>query len=235
MDESSQNLWYQLGYALERAKASPTRDRVQLLGEKLAAFREGGQGGRTVTRRGASPAPRPETEGVETLDWILASISGALVSRALREWKPRRRPGLGLLARSAAAGAAAIIFQELAHALLSEDPRETARRSRTLGDRLVSGAARGLVYGAIAEPRLPGPPVLRGVAYGTAEFFLSPLGGVGKLLGREAPYSRIPLLRLLLEDTSVDQDGYVEHLVFGLALALMAGETHRIPKAADDR
>lgn len=233
MDESSQNLWYQLGYALERAKVSPTRDRVQLLGEKLAAFRDGGQGARVASRRSAKPSPRPEAEGVETLDWILASISGALVSRVLREWKPRRRPGLGLMARAAAAGAAAIIFQELAHALLSDDPREAARRSRTLGDRLVSGAARGLVYGAVAEPRLPGPPVIRGVAFGTAEFLLSPLGGVGKLLGKEAPYSRIPLLKLILEDTGVDRDGYVEHLVFGLALALMAGETFRLPASAE--
>lgn len=229
MDESSRNLWYQLGYALERAKASPTQDRIQLLGEKLAAFRDGGQGARTPAVRGRKRVPAGEVSGAETLDWILASVSGALVARALREWKPRRRPGVGLLARSAAAGAAAMIFQELAHALLSDDPRESARRSRTLGDRLVSGVARGLVYGAVAEPRLPGPPVLRGVAFGTAEFLLSPLGGVGKLLGKEAPYGRIPLLRLLVEDVSVDQDGYVEHLVFGLALALMAGETHRPP------
>lgn len=121
-----------------------------------------------------------------------------------------------------------MIFQELAHALLSDDPRASVNRARSLADRLVSGTARGLVYGAIAEPRLPGPPVLRGVAYGTAEFLLSPLGGVGKLLGNQAPYRRIPLLRLLVEDSPAMEDGYVEHLVFGLALALMAGETRTV-------
>ena len=65
--------------------------------------------------------------------------------------------------------------------------------------------------------------------YKRQEFLLSPLGGLGRLLGREAPYSRIPLVRGLVEDTAADQDGYVEHLVFGLALALMAGETLRPP------
>lgn len=232
MDESSQNLWYQLGYALERAKASPTRDRIQLLGDKLAAFRDAGQGPASSARHGKVGSPAGEATGTETLDWILASISGALVARVLRGWKPRRRPGVGLMVRSAAAGAAATIFQDLAHALLSDDPEGRRKRSGSLVDRMVSGAARGLVYGAIAEPRLPGPPVLRGVAYGTAEFLLSPLGGVGKLLGKEAPYARIPLVRLLVEDAAVDRDGYVEHLVFGLAVALMAGETHAIPVPA---
>lgn len=228
MDDSSQNLWYQLGYALEKARAKPTRDRIHVLGEKLAAFRDGRQGARTPARRRPSGKLDAQGEGAETLDWILASVSGALASRLLREWKPRRRPGPALLVRAAAAGAAAMIFQELAHALLSDDPRASVNRARSLADRLVSGTARGLVYGAIAEPRLPGPPVLRGVAYGTAEFLLSPLGGVGKLLGNQAPYRRIPLLRLLVEDSPAMEDGYVEHLVFGLALALMAGETRTV-------
>ena len=96
---------------------------------------------------------------------------------------------MGLLARAAASGAAAMIFQELVHALVSDDPEDADEGSRSLADRLISGTARGLVYGAVAEPRLPGPPVLRGVLYGSGN------------------------------------DGYLEHLVFGLALALMAGET----------
>lgn len=226
MDENSRNPWYQLGYALERAKAQPTRDRIQLLGEKLAAFRAGGQGAWPTARARAGVRKGESGDGAETFDWILASISGALVARVLKGWEPRRRPGVGLLVRAGAAGAAAMIFQELAHALLSDDPREAARRSRTLADRVLSGAARGLVYGAVAEPRLPGPPVMRGVLFGTAEFLLSPVGGVGRLLGKEAPYGRLPILRALVEDTaSEDRDGYVEHLVFGLALSLMAGET----------
>lgn len=225
MDETSKSLWYQLGYALERARAHPSGDRIQSLGEKLAAFRDGGQGARTPAKARKGTPPASPRDGAETLDWILATLSGALVTRLLRTWKPRARPGPSLLVRSAAAGAAAIIFQELAHALLSEDPREMARRSRTLGDRLLSGTARGLLYGAVAEPRLPGPPVLRGVVYGTSEFLLSPLGGLGKLLGKETPYARIPGIGALLQAVDGEEDGYVEHLVFGLALSLMSGET----------
>ena len=225
MDAHSRNPWYQLGYALERARSRPTQERIQSLGEKLAAFRREGQGGQAVARRGRAGDGREEREGTEALDWILASVSGALVSGLLREWTPRRKPGPGLLVRAAGAGAGAMIFQELAHVLLSDDPQQTARRSRALGDRLASGLARGLVYGAIAEPRLPGPPVVRGVLYGTAEFLLSPMGGLGRLFAREVPFGRVPVLRSLVEDTAAETDGYVEHLVFGLALALMAGET----------
>jgi hypothetical protein len=225
MDAHSRNPWYQLGYALERARSRPTQERIQSLGEKLAAFRREGQGGRTLVGTGSARGGREDREGTEGLDWILASLSGALVTGLLREWKPRRKPGPSVLVRAAGAGAAAMIFQELAHVLLSDDPREAARRSRALGDRLASGLARGLVYGAVAEPRLPGPPVVRGVLYGTAEFLLSPMGGLGGLFGKEIPFGRVPVLRSLVEDTVADSDGYVEHLVFGLALALMAGET----------
>jgi hypothetical protein len=225
MDETSKNLWYQLGYALEQTRSEPSRDRIESLGRKLAAFRRTGQGEKRVEVSGESRNPPRDKEGAETIDWLLASLSGALVGRTLRSWRPRRHPGPYLLLRSAAAGAAAMIFQELAHALLSDDPAEAARRSRTLGQRLLSGTARGLLYGAVAEPRLPGPPVIRGVLYGTSEFLLSPLGGLGKLLGKEAPYSRIPGVGSLLEEVDWEEDGYVEHLVFGLALALMAGET----------
>jgi hypothetical protein len=230
MDETSKNLWYQLGYALEQARSQPSRDRIESLAGKLAAFRKGGQGEAAPTRRTKSASPTRGPEGAETLDWLLASLSGALVARVLRGWKPRRRPGPYLLLRSAAAGAAAMIFQELAHALLSDDPGEAARRSRALSQRLLSGTARGVLYGAVAEPRLPGPPVVRGVLYGTTEYLLSPVGGLGKLLGKEAPYSGLPGVRALLEAGGGEEDGYLEHLVFGLALSLMAGETHRVPR-----
>jgi hypothetical protein len=120
-----------------------------------------------------------------------------------------------------------MIFQELAHALVSDDPEATAARSRSLTDRLLSGTARGVVYGAVAEPRLPGPPILRGAAFGTLEYLLSPVGGIGKLLGKESPWGRVPLIGDLLADADPGDDGYLEHLVFGLALSLMAGETLR--------
>ena len=61
------------------------------------------------------------------------------------------------------------------------------------------------------------------------EFLLSPLGGLGRVLGRQAPYARLPLIRDLVGDADPGGDGYLEHLVFGLALALMAGETFRRP------
>ncbi|MDT8341229.1 MAG: hypothetical protein RQ751_06925 [Longimicrobiales bacterium] len=246
MDEFVENPWYQLGYALEQARSRPTGDRLQLLGSKLAAFRREGQGApgaRTVSGNGER-SPRSvrdsartrgaQAEGPEGFDWILAALSATLVRAALREWPPRRRPGPLRVLRAGAAGAVAVAAGELAHRALTAadgagagpnaaDPVGPGRPGAL--DRILAGAARGLVYGGVAEPRLPGPPALRGILFGGAEFLLSDVGGLGRLLGREAPWARVPLLRRLLDETSDAGDGFVEHVVFGVALALMAGET----------
>lgn len=223
MADSSDTLWYQLGYTLERARKDPTGDRIRDLGRKLAAFRQGDQGARRPAKKDATGTTPAERDGDEGFNWILASVSGALVTGLLRSWPPRRRPGPVLLVRSAAAGAAAVVIQELVHTLISDRSGEGVP---PLADRLLSGTARGLVYGAVAEPRLPGPPAIRGVLYGSAEYLLTPLGGLGKVLGKEAPYGRLPLLKDLLAGAAPEEeDGYLEHLVFGLALSLMAGDT----------
>jgi hypothetical protein len=94
-----------------------------------------------------------------------------------------------------------------------------------LPDRLLSGAARGLVFGAVAEPRLPGPPILRGLTWGGAEFLLSPLGGLPRFLLRHTPYGRLPLVQSAVKPEDHGEGDLLEHLVFGIALALLAGSS----------
>jgi hypothetical protein len=58
--------------------------------------------------------------------------------------------------------------------------------------------------------------------WGTAEFLLTPLGGLGRLLGRHTPYGRIPVVQTVLGGEP-EAEGFVDHLVFGIAMALLAG------------
>ncbi|MEJ2540271.1 MAG: hypothetical protein P8188_09905 [Gemmatimonadota bacterium] len=212
--------------ALEQARREPTQDRILDLGRKLSAFRRGGQGaddGETADRDGDGRArDRDEDDGS---NWLLATAGGALVATLLKGWPARGEPGPALVARAAAAGAAAAVLVALG--------RDFVRGERSLDmedvpDRLLSGAARGLIFGAVVEPRLPGPPILNGAIWGGAEFLLSPLGGLGRLLGRHTTYGRLPVVQgVLNQDAGSDDADLVESLVFGVALALMAGSTER--------
>ena len=217
MADTTHPLWYQLGYALERARREPTGDRIRDLGRKLAAFRREDQGS-TPSRKNGDQA-----RDDESVDWLVATVSGGVVAAALKGWRPRAQPGVALVARAAAAGAAAAVVLELGRELLRDERRWDVE---ALTDRLLSGAARGIVFGAVAEPRLPGPPLLRGAVWGTAEFLLTPLGGLGRLLGRHTPYGRIPVVRTVLGAES-ESEGFVDHLVFGIALSLLAGSAVR--------
>jgi hypothetical protein len=87
----------------------------------------------------------------------------------------------------------------------------------------MAGAARGLLYAAVLEPRLPGTATLRGLLYGSLEFAVSPWGGLTSLLGERAPHRRIPMLRGLFDDYALGDDSYLDHLAFGVALALLYG------------
>ncbi len=223
MTETTQPLWYQLGFALERARGEPTRDRLQDLGRKLSAFR---------TRDQTDEVPRPvedadgptgsDAEGGDVWGGLAATAGGALVAAVLRSWPPRSEPGPAGVVRAAAAGAASSVLVEFGRRVLEGD---APRDPENLPDRLLSGAARGLIYGAVAEPRLPGPPILRGLVWGGAEFVASPLGGLPRFLGRHTPYGRLPVVKKVLAPGGEQDGDLLEHLVFGIALALLAGSS----------
>ena len=135
----------------------------------------------------------------------------------------KRRPTLVRLARAAAAGASATLLRELLEPLLEGEARLPSL-DEGLGDRLTAGAARGLIYGGVVDPRLPGPPMARGLTYAAAEYLLSPWGGLRGVVGKHAPYRRLPVVSTLLDDPEAGEKAFLDHLVFGLALGLLYGE-----------
>lgn len=93
----------------------------------------------------------------------------------------------------------------------AEDPEE-------LMGRFGAGIAVAAGYAALLYPRIPGPPLFRGLAFGALEIAAAPRGGLVRLAA-EAPGLKFPLQTLALP---IDEDASpVSHLAFGLALGLL--------------
>lgn len=206
---SQQSIWYRLGYALERTRQAPAKG-----ARKLATLKERRPDGEP--KRPALPTPSEWPSA----DQLVASGLVALVAKTLDVWRPRRKAGIRGLLKAGLAGAAAALALEVVRPLL-HGRTEVPELSEDTLNRMLTGAGQGLVYGAVLEPRLPGPSILKGTLYGSAEFAMDPMGGVAKLLGPHAPLKRLPLLGHLLEDLNPDERDYVEHLAFGVALAVI--------------
>lgn len=102
---------------------------------------------------------------------------------------------------------------------------EAPTLDRDLAEKLLVGAGQGLVYGGVVEPRIPGPSVLKGALYGSAEYAVDPMGGLAHLLGGRAPQGSLPVVADLLEGLDAHDRAYVEHVVFGIAVALLYGSS----------
>jgi len=232
----SRSIWFRIGYALESARREPAR--APGGGGRLRGLRERRDDGNGVTadKDDAGGASRQRRDGArppsveEALDALIAAGTGTLAGRVVGLLPSRRRPGLLALLRAGAAGAGAALLRELVSPLLHGDVRLPELAGPRMAESLLAGAARGLVYGSVVEPRLPGPAAARGVLYGSLEYAVSPWGGVAGLLGDHSPLRRVPLLTGLFEDYAPGYDGYVDHLVFGLALAVLYGS--EVPDAS---
>lgn len=207
---SKQSIWYRLGYALERARSAPVEGK-----KRLASLAER----RPAPRKRREAEPSGDNRAVEDL---LASGAVVAMTRVLDTWRPRSKAGLTSLLRAAGAGAAAALMVELLRPLLRGEG-QLPRLDASTGDRLIAGAAQGLVYGAVVEPRLPGPALLKGTAYGSVEYVLDPLGGLYRLLGSHAPLRKLPGVGTLLKDLDPHDRAYLEHVTFGIALSLLYG------------
>jgi hypothetical protein len=224
---------FRLGYALERARQGPpaashavggslSQSLSQSLGQSL------GQSLKGLAERQANP-PKAEGEAAPRSAWpsaedIMASGATVAVAKVLNGWKPRGKTGALRLLRAGAAGAAAALVVDLLRPLLRGDPGIGPLDKET-GDRLIAGVGQGLVYGAVVEPRVPGPSLVKGALYGTAEYAVDPVGGLSRLLGAHAPQHRLPVIGHLLEDLDPHDRAYLEHVVFGVALALLYGSS----------
>jgi hypothetical protein len=209
---SKQSFWYRLGYALERTRNNPVQG-----ARKLASLKE-----RRNRRRAHERATHLQT--LLPTDDLVASGIVAVVAKALDWWRPARKAGLTRLLQAGAAGAGAALLTELIGPLLRGERALPVLGEDTL-DRILSGVGQGLVYGAVVEPRLPGPVAAKGALYGSAEYAVVPVGGLTRLLGPHAPLRRVPVLAHILEGVDPHDRAYVEHVAFGITLALLYGSS----------
>ncbi len=218
---SEESFWYRVGYALESAKQPSAPAGGQRLGGLAAR----------ATRERARPSARTG-EGLVTEELLTAGFT-ALAARLLDAWQPRRKAGFKRLLWAGAAGAAAALLLDVMRPILRRQP-ELPILDRDTGDRILAGVGQGLIYGAVVEPRVPGPAVLKGALFGSAEYATDAAGGLTHLLGAHAPLGRIPFVGKILEDVDPRDRVYVEHLAFGIALALLYGSSPSSNGTASD-
>jgi hypothetical protein len=218
---SEETLWYRLGYLLEQARSAPLgRRRRESAGDERARAR------RTRSKEG-------HPLGWPSADDLIGSGAVALAGKLLSIWQPRHRAGPARLLRAGAAGVAAALLVELLRPLL-QGRAELPTIGGETAERLFAGAGQGLLYGAVLEPRLPGPPVVKGALYGSAEYAVHPAGGLGRFLGAEAPLGRVPVVGRVFREMDVHDRAYTEHVAFGIALALLYGSSPSSNGIADE-
>jgi hypothetical protein len=201
---SKKSIWYHLGHALERARHTGSTQ----------------PGAAGVGARRKKAEEKPHAAHLPSADDLLATGVALLVDRVLAHWGQKNPPGLSGLMRAGAAGAAASLLVDLVRPLVRGQPKLPSI-DRATADRMLHGVAQGVLYGAVVEPRLPGPALLKGAAYASAEYWTDPMGGLAELLGAHAPHRHIPVLGEALDALGEQDQTYLEHLVFGIVLALI--------------
>lgn len=217
---SRKSIWFHLGHALERTRPSaPAASKaVEGLAERrrVPLERPKPEAGRKTSRT-AAEGDRPP---LPTTDELMAAGVALVVDRVLGSWGKGREPGISGLLRAAGAGATAALLVDLVRPLLQGDPR-LPTLDRDTAQRLIAGAGQGLVYGALIEPRLPGHALVKGALYGSVEYAADPMGGLPGLLGSRTPVRSLPVLGDVLDGLDRHDRAYLEHLAFGIALALL--------------
>lgn len=161
--------------------------------------------------------------GAFALNTALSAAITTAAGTALRRWARSHRPGVGRLVRGAAAGAGAAGVALILRQLLSDGSED----GPDVGDVLLRGAGRGVVYTAVLDPILPGPAPLRGALAGLLEYLLAPHGGLMSRLAGLTPVERIPVVGTLVKAGDDAEDPFTSFLLYGVALGLLTGEADR--------
>ncbi len=215
---SEESLWYRLGYALEGGKVPSEPER-----------KRSGRAKRSQPRRERTPATNESTAGDEL---VTAGIA-AVAARILDAWEPKRDVGFKRLLWAGASGAAAAFLLDVLKPVLRGEP-EMPTLDRDTAERLLAGVGLGLIYGAIVEPRVPGPALLKGALFGSADYAAEAAGGLTRLLRAHAPQTRLPFVGRIFEDADPHDGAYLDHLAFGVALALLYGSSPSSNGTTDD-
>lgn len=165
---------------------------------------------------GADEAEDLPDDGAVAAGAVVSAAGAWLASRLLRP-KPVRWP------RVVVAGVTGALLADLVGRLEegggepSGDPPHANDPTELLG-RIAAGIGVAAGYASIVYPRIPGSPLMRGLAFGALEIAAAPRGGLVRLAA-DAPGLRFPLQALALP---VDEDASpLAHMAFGLALGLL--------------
>lgn len=153
------------------------------------------------------------TESMETA--ALAAAGAWLLSRFLR---PHEVSWTRVVFAGIAATALADLVGRTEERSSETDGLPFARDPEELMARFGAGVAIAAGYAALLYPRLPGPPLLKGLGFGALEILAAPRGGL-MAMAAAAPGVKFPLQALAVP---VDEDaGPLSHLAFGLALGML--------------
>ena len=174
---------------------------------------DGGHGGRTGAARDPGAGNPVEDDGL-LVNAILAGAATWAAGKLLRprsvSWPRVVLAGIGATVLSDLVSRALDPARERGSAL-EEDPD-------TLMIRLAAGIALAAGYASLLYPRLPGPPVARGLAFGALEIVASPQGGLVRIAS-DSPGLRFPLKELAVP--LHDDGGPLSALTFGLVLGAL--------------
>lgn len=213
----------------------------------LGAFLAGG----TSARESASPAGTVRVEpgaahskpdvglsGKAASSLVVGTLAALTLPLIRRSASRRKSATTRSLARGVVAGAGAagaLLILRLLTARSTERPSPEGAEPGTLEglgtegdpgelfDELLAGAGRGLIYAALLDPYLPGPPPLRGALVGTADFLAAPLGGLFVRMQESSPIRRVPVISALLDVGSVRDGPFPYFLLEGILLGLIYG------------
>ena len=205
---SEESFWYRVGYALERGR----RPSAPPAWKRLAGLAE----------RASRVHPTNNSPKGFAVEQLVSVGIAALAGRVLDVWRPRRKIGLKGLAWAGASGAAAALLVDAVRPFLRGE-HERPAFDRDTADRILLGLGQGLLYGAVIEPRVPGPSILKGALFGSAEYAADAAGGLARVVGAHAPLRRLPFVGRMLDEIDQQDRVYLEHLAFGVALAILYG------------
>lgn len=169
-----------------------------------------------------------ETDGAShLLDEVLAFAGTAAGSWALAALL---RPKRISWPRAILAGAVATTLSHAAERLESyvaggEEGDEPGAEPDLVA-RYISGIATAVAYASVVYPRLPGPPMTRGLVFGLLEASTAPSGGVMAALRGIAPGLSFPLGSLALPGGGTGT-GPVANMAYGLGLGLVYRQKRR--------
>ncbi len=218
------DVWYRIGYSLASLRAGARES------PPPSTPRDGAGEKRVIPLR-KPPSPDGEAPRAENpFDALIAATVSAVAGRAVAGLTGSSKTSVTRVVKAGLAGAAATLVLRVlrSRVLRTEDATGDATTE------VMAGAARGILYGSVVDPWLPGPGLAKGALFGALEYSISPLGGLDRILGAASPHRTIPMLAAIMDTDELTADTLLEHVVFGATVGLLYGSRTSSNGTTDD-